>query len=136
MVVIDSDLIIKYLRGKPQIAIDFMDNLFESNEKMNTTIFNYAEIIEGAYLTKNVSKNLRYAEKFLEKFEILPFQMTDAQLFAQIRAQLGKSGNIIGDFDVLIAAIAMNRNETLISRNVKHFSRIPMLKFLSWENEP
>ena len=135
MVVIDSDLIIKYLRKKPEFAVDFLNNLFENENKLKTTIFNYAELLEGAYLTKNVPKNLRYIKEFLSKFEILSFDIQDADLFSQIHAQLLKSGTPVGDMDVLIASIVLNQGETLVTRNLKHFSKIPMLKVLDWSSK-
>lgn len=90
------------------------------------------ELLEGAYLTNNVPKNLRYIKEFLLKFEILTFQLADANLFSQIHAQLIKNGTPVGDMDVLIASIVLNQNETLITRNTKHFSKIPLLKFIDW----
>jgi tRNA(fMet)-specific endonuclease VapC len=136
MVVIDSDLIIKYLRKKPKFTVDYLNKLFDNEERLKTTIFNYAELLEGAYLTNNVPKNLRYIKDFLAKFEILPFQTQDADLFSQIHAQLLKSGTPVGDMDVLIACIVLNRGETLVTRNTKHFSRIPMLKIQDWSENP
>lgn len=135
MVIIDSDLIIKYLRKKPEYAVDFLNELFENEKNLKTTIFNYAELLEGAYLTKNVPKNLRYMREFLSKFEILPFEMEDADLFSQIHAQLLKSGTPVGDLDVLIASIVLNQDETLVSRNLKQFSKIPMLKVMDWSSK-
>ena len=132
MVVIDSDLIIKYLRKKPKYAVEYLNELFDKEERLKTTIFNYAELLEGAYLTNNVPKNLRYIKDFLAKFEILSFQLLDANLFSQIHAQLLKSGNPVGDMDVLIASIVLNQGETLITRNTKHFGKIPLLKIKDW----
>jgi len=48
--------------------------------------------------------------------------------FAQLRGQLRQSGNIIGDFDILIAATALHYDLTLLTQNRRHFSRIPDLK--------
>jgi len=132
MVVIDSDLIIKYLRKKPIFAVEYLNKLLNNEERLKTTIFNYAELLEGAYLTKNVPKNLRYIKEFLSKFEILSFRLPDADLFSQIHAQLLKNGTPVGDLDVLIASIVLNHDETLITRNIKHFSRISMLKIKDW----
>jgi len=132
MVVIDSDLIIGYLRKKPKFAIKYLDELIDNGERLKTTIFNYAELIEGAYLTNNVPKNLRFLKDFLGKFEILPFQLPDADLFSQIHAQLLKNGTPVGDMDVLIASIVLNQDETLVTRNIKHFSKIPLLKIKDW----
>ena len=135
MVVIDSDLIISYLRKKPKFSVKYLNRLLDNEESLKTTIFNYAELLEGAYLTNNVPKNLRYIKEFLENFEILSFQLPDASLFSQIHAQLLKDGTPVGDMDVLIASIVLNNNETLVTRNIKHFSKIPMLKIKDWTKQ-
>ena len=50
------------------------------------------------------------------------------QQFARIRGDLRRKGQIIGDFDILIAAITLRHNLTLVTRNLKDYQRIPQLK--------
>jgi len=38
----------------------------------------------------------------------------------------------LGDLDLLIASIVLTVNETLVTKNVRHFSRIPNLKLEPW----
>lgn len=45
------------------------------------------------------------------------------------------SGNLIEDADVLIAATALRHNATLVTRNTKHFERIPGLRLTDWQQE-
>jgi predicted nucleic acid-binding protein len=47
--------------------------------------------------------------------------------FAHIRGNLRQQGLIIGDFDILIGATALHHNLTLVTRNRKHYERIPGL---------
>lgn len=50
------------------------------------------------------------------------------QQFARIRVELRRSGNIIGDFDILTAATTMSYDLTLVTRNLRDYQRIPHLK--------
>jgi len=50
--------------------------------------------------------------------------------FALLRGDLRARGQIIGDPDLLIAATALHRDMTLVTRNTRHFSRIVGLKLL------
>ena len=50
------------------------------------------------------------------------------QQFAQIRGELRRTGRIISDLDILIAATAINHNLTVVTRNIKDYQRIPHLK--------
>jgi predicted nucleic acid-binding protein len=54
------------------------------------------------------------------------------ETFSDLKVSLEKDGEIIPDLDLLIAATAMALNLTLISNNVKHFSRIKNLKLNNW----
>lgn len=40
--------------------------------------------------------------------------------------------NPIEDADLLIASIAVSNDETLLTKNVKHFERVPLLIISSW----
>jgi len=62
---------------------------------------------------------------------ILPFDDTDARAAGSIRAALETSGRPIGAYDLLIAGQALSRQLTLVTANVKEFSRV---KGLNWED--
>ncbi len=51
--------------------------------------------------------------------------------FASIRADLRRRGRMIADFDIVIASTAIERNLMLLTRNQRHFERIPELRFLT-----
>jgi len=51
---------------------------------------------------------------------------------ADIYADLHKQGLLCGDADILIAATALEHNLTIVTRNEKHFARIPGLKIANW----
>jgi tRNA(fMet)-specific endonuclease VapC len=48
--------------------------------------------------------------------------------FARQRAALRRQGQLIPDMDLLIAATALEENLTLVTRNIRHFERIPELR--------
>ena len=54
------------------------------------------------------------------------------EAFAGLKAGLTRSGVIVGDFDLLIAATAMSMGYCVVSNNEKHFSRIPDLVYENW----
>lgn len=65
---------------------------------------------------------------FLGDYVILPITDSIAESFAQERAALRRQGQLIPDMDLLIAATALSRDLTLLTRNVRHFARIPPLR--------
>ena len=55
-----------------------------------------------------------------------------AEAYGGIRASLESKGNVIGPYDLQIAAQALAENYTLITNNEKEFLRIPDLKVTNW----
>jgi predicted nucleic acid-binding protein len=132
MPLLDSDILIAYFRNVPK-AVEIIDHLILENEEIKTTIFNVAELYKGAYLSSKVEENIKQIEEFLQSITIIDFTIQDAIKFAQISADLRKKGEKIGDFDELIASIAINNKETIFTRNISHYERIPQLSYKNWE---
>jgi len=62
------------------------------------------------------------------------YEAGDYLLARQIRLQLSASGTPIGPNDVLIAAIALTNNLTLVTHNTQEFDRVPGLTVEDWES--
>jgi len=58
----------------------------------------------------------------------LPLNRAILERFGVLRGDLSRRGLTIGDFDLLIAATALHHDLTLVTRNRRHFSRIPSLR--------
>jgi len=135
MPILDTDILIDYLRKKPE-AIKTIANLEKLKTSLRTTVFNVGELYKGAFLSSNVPKSLRGIQTLLRKLEIIYFEFEDAQTYGQISAELRKAGEPSGDFDELIASIVITRNETLITRNIRHYDKIPRISLQNWESIP
>jgi tRNA(fMet)-specific endonuclease VapC len=64
--------------------------------------------------------------------QILPFDSQCLWFYADLRSSLEKNGLPIGPMDTLIAAQALSINGTLVTNNLKEFSRVPQLKLENW----
>ncbi len=90
------------------------------------------ELYFGAYKSQKVSDNLETIRLLLGDFIILPFDHEDSRQAGEIRAELKRSGEPIGPYDVLIAGQARARNLILISNNVREYQRVPDLQLEDW----
>ncbi len=63
---------------------------------------------------------------------VLDFDAEAADHAARIRVQLEAAGTPIGPIDLLIAAIARRHGRTLVTHNVREFSRVPELHVEDW----
>jgi tRNA(fMet)-specific endonuclease VapC len=86
----------------------------------------------GARKSAAVEKNLAALHQFSIPFDILPFDYNATIEYGIIRADLEKQGTPIGPLDTLIAAHAKSLNYTLVTNNVKEFSRVGGLKLENW----
>lgn len=91
-----------------------------------------AELYFGAYNSRKVAENLKRIELFKKNLRVLSDSEESAMLFGRIKAALKSKGNIIEDFDILIASIAMANNCIVVTNNWDHFSRIEKLQIENW----
>lgn len=64
--------------------------------------------------------------------EVVSFDEAAATEFGRIGSTLAERGTPIGEYDVLIAAHAVALRRTLVTNNVKHFSKVPGLLVENW----
>ncbi len=91
------------------------------------------ELDYGAYRSSRQERNLAVLSEFFNEFVSLPFDGHTAEIGGQIRAQLADLGTPIGSNDLLIAAIALANNLTLVTHNTREFSRVAGLQIADWE---
>ena len=73
------------------------------------------------------------AEAFLERLAILDWTNGVTHHYARLRWAFEQAGAPIGNMDLLIAAHAISERATLVTNNLKHFSKVPGLKVDEWK---
>ena len=121
---VDSDYVADYLGARPS-AIQLLSSF--AKDDLSISLITYGEIYEGIYFGRDPQKTTDVFQRFLRSVVILPLTQPIMQHFARIRGELRRTGKIIGDFDILIAATAIQNNLTLVTRNIKDYERIPKL---------
>lgn len=127
---LDTDWIIDALaerRNTPALIKDL------SPAGIGISIVTIGEVYEGAYGSALPEEHLASLRQFLEPFPVLPLTDPIMERFAQLRSQLRRQGNLIPDFDLLIAATAVTHDLTLLTFNQRHFSRIPGVRLFQGE---
>ncbi len=93
-----------------------------------------AELYFGAYKSTRREQNLDLIKQLEDGFPSVPFDGNAANSFGKIRAELIKAGTPIGPYDLQIAAIALSRDFTLVTHNMREFSRVGSLRLADWES--
>ena len=95
-----------------------------------------AELQYGVSKSKQKNRNQAALDEFLLPLTILPFHGRRlVERYGKIRVFLESNGEKIGPFDTLIAAHALSLDLTIITNNIREFSRIPKLKCENWISE-
>lgn len=92
------------------------------------SIVSYGELFDGGVAMPNPEQRIAQLSEFLDEFELLGLDPVTMKIFAQVRNQLRLKGQIIPDLDILIASTALQYDLTLLTRNTRHFARIPNLR--------
>jgi tRNA(fMet)-specific endonuclease VapC len=124
---------IRYLNGRSESLRQQIAS--KSSQEITLCSVVKAELFYGARKSKNPQRNLAKQLQFVNHFVSLPFDDKAAEVYGRIRAELEKSGMLIGPNDLMIAAIAMANDVTLVTHNTREFSRVIGLKLEDWETE-
>ena len=90
------------------------------------------ELEYGAAKSRWGSRTRQIMYAFLANFTILPFTEKDAVLFGRLRAELAAAGTPIGAYDLMIAAQGLSGNVTVVTHNIREFSRVPGIVLEDW----
>ena len=92
-----------------------------------------AELLFGALNSQNKVANTALLKKLFAPLHSFEFDDTAAHCYAEIRMDLSARGKIIGANDLMIAAIAMANQLTIVTHNTSEFSRVQNLSIEDWE---
>ncbi len=126
---IDTDIWIGLARGDADL-IKQVHTLDAS--KVVTCSVVKAELLFGARKSQRVDENLEGVADLLEPFGSLPFDDRAADHYGVIRTILEMAGTPIGANDMLIAAVALANDCTVVTRNSREFERVPGLRVMNW----
>lgn len=91
------------------------------------SLFTWMEFAEGYPAEREDACRL-----FLARFPLILPDAPIAWCASRISRQLRETGSSIGDHDLWVAATALERGLPLVTRNPKHFGRVPELTILGY----
>ncbi len=121
MIVADTNVLIDYLEGRSPGAEAV--SLALRQDQLQTTTLSCFELLVGVRSNRQLEKVLA----LLDSIPILLLDFDAARKAAELHRQLERSGITIGMGDSLIAGIVLARGGTLLTRNRRHFERVPGL---------
>ena len=126
---LDTDTVSYALRGEGQVAGRITTH---KPSELCISAISLAELRYGA--ARKGSRRLHaLIDTFAGAVEVVAFGEDAALEFGRIGTVLAERGTPIGEFDVLIAAHAASLRCTLVTNNVRHFSKVPGLALENWK---
>ena len=126
---LDTNICIYAIKHKPEKVFQKLQGV--EPEDVCVSSVTYAELVRGVEKSAAVEKNRLALSMLLANIEILNFDVDASDCYGKIRADLEKKGTPIGPLD-MIAGHAMSMGCTVVTNNVKEFSRVPDLKIENW----
>jgi tRNA(fMet)-specific endonuclease VapC len=127
---LDTNICIYLIKQKPQKVLDKFQTLSISDVGISS--ITVAELEYGVAKSEQQYKNRIALLQFLLPLEIVEFNQASATIYGNIRSDLENRGLIIGAMDMLIAAHALSLGVTLVTNNLREFSRISTLLLENW----
>jgi tRNA(fMet)-specific endonuclease VapC len=127
---LDTNIISYLIKNRDFKLIDTFEEVSQK-ATISVSPISVAELFYG--VKKKQSKKLEVqVREFLSPLEKLPFDANAALHYGEIRSQLENRGEVIGAYDMLIAAHALALEATLVTNNMREFQRIEHLKVEDW----
>lgn len=133
--ILDTDLFSDFAAGNPRLATAILSR---PARRIGIAVITVEESLTGWYSCLRSAKRpemvarayWRLAEtvRFLNQFEIVDFDEAAIDRYETLKAARLN----IGAMDLKIAAIALEHNCTVVTRNLRDFGRVPGLVVADW----
>jgi tRNA(fMet)-specific endonuclease VapC len=127
---LDTNICIYFLKGLYPLLLNKI--FARSPDSIKIASIVKAELLYGAEKSRKKDENLDKVNRFLLPYEIVPFDDKAAVRYSGIRAELEKTGVVIGPNDMIIAATVLAGDGILITNNEREFQRVSGLVIENW----
>lgn len=121
----DTDWFIDYLGDRAPATRQF-DEIDAST--FSLSVASLGELLDGVNGSRDPVGDRYELDQALRLVTLLDIDPPIAEIFGELRSLLRRTGKLIADLDLLIAATALRHDLTLVTRNRRHFDRIPGLQ--------
>ena len=128
-IILDADVIIKGEKGSFDLARWLASQKTEEFEIAAITVAELWHGVERATVAHR-AKRERYLRTIVDRLSILPYTDVTALEHARIWAALEASGKMIGCYDLIVAATALEHGNAVATFNHRHFSQVRGLKVI------
>jgi tRNA(fMet)-specific endonuclease VapC len=128
-IILDADVVIGGEKGTFDLKSWVASH---STEQFEIAAITVAELWHGVERATGIRRTTReqYLHTILNALPVIPYTEQTAYEHARLWAQLEAAGRMIGFYDVIVAATALERGSALATFNRKHFDQIVGLEVI------
>ena len=134
MIIFDTDVLSALMATRQPPPTTLTDRIAETDpDDHATTTITLGEIAYGAFRVDRPELYERARELITAGgMTVLAFDQPAAEHYGAIRTALEREGRRLADPDLRIAALARSCGALLVTRNIRHFARVPDLRSANW----
>lgn len=121
------------MREHPAAVIRRLSDEVERGNRIVISAITYAEMRYGQIGKKASPKHKVLVDEFVQRLDgVIPWDLRAVDATVAVMRQLNAAGTPIGPNDTAIAGHAIAIGCTLVTNNVREFSRVPALVYQDW----
>ncbi len=125
--ILDTTFLIDFMEGLPE-AMQKIETLQSENETIYVTAPSVFELWTGLAQCQRPVSEEQKIRRVVDSQLFLDLDKSSAEEAGLMNGNLSKAGMPIDPEDCMIAGIAKHYDETILTRNIKHFRRIVGVK--------
>jgi tRNA(fMet)-specific endonuclease VapC len=136
LLVVDTSILVATERGG--LPLDTLHQI-RPGARPAVSAITVSELLHGYHRARSEPRRLsreQFIAALLSELEVLPFDLAVAREHARIWASLAERGEIIGPYDLIIAATAVAYQSPLATLNFREFQKIEALEVLPLSPSP
>jgi len=127
---LDTNICIYIQQNKPEGVLRRFQALRTGEAALS--VITFGELLYGAAKSKQSDVAVERLKQLTSLLPVLPIPAAAAEWYGATRAELERSGQMIGNNDLWIAVHAKAQSLTLVTNNEREFRRVRGLKVQNW----
>jgi len=127
---LDINIVIYLAKGRPGAVRERLAR--HASDDIAISVITLGELRFGAEKSRSREQAMAVIDTLSQRMQVLEMPDSAAAHYGQIRAELQRKGQIIGNNDLWLAAHARAEGLILVTNNEREFVRVPELVVENW----
>jgi tRNA(fMet)-specific endonuclease VapC len=125
---LDTNIVSRFIRDDPPVVRSVIQ---VPTTSLGISAISQGELLFGLARRPNSVLLHQSVHEFLRRFEVLSWGHEEAEYYRVLKAELQRTGRVLSELDMLIAAHALAANAVLVT-NDRAFRQVPGLTIEDW----